>query len=359
MNNVIISYKKQDSATVHPLIERIESTIGESCTPMEDAGQSDTQIAGDVLQVFDHASVVVLMYSHLHAEITDYSTDWTIRELNYAHEAGKHIVFVSIDGTPLTKWFTFMFPMQQMVDALSPDSFNKFLKELPIWIKTAERRQAKNDKQDAPFLTNTDGLQYIYDIEKHEAIVSSIDSVTQTIIQIPAKVNHDGEEYTVTGIGENAFKGCYLATSIHLPDTIKQIGAGAFADCNCLTSIILPDGVTRIEKETFNKCYSLQSIRCPESLTLIQRNAFAWCQNLTAISLPEGLEIIESGAFLNCNQLSQITIPSSIKKIGVNAFTGTKVTHGRGARIAYSILTTIAGFLVWGVIIYLIYLLFK
>ena len=357
MNKVIISYKKQDRATVLPLIERIETAIGESCVQMEDDSHSDKQIAEEVLQVFDNASVVVLMYSHLHAEITNYTTDWTIRELNYAHEAGKQIVFVGIDGTPLTKWFTFMFPLQQMVNALLPDSFNKFISDLPKWIKAVEGQTIKSkNRQEKPQITATEGLQFIYDTEKHEAIVSGIDTITQTIIQIPSSINHDGDDYTVTKIGDKAFKGCYLATTIHLPDTIQHIGADAFAECNCLTSIIIPEGVTTIEKYTFNKCYNLQIVRLPKSLTAIMRNAFDGCQSLSSITLPEGLEIIESGAFLNCLKLSQVTIPSAIKKIEIFAFLGTNVEYGKLGRKLWTFFATIFGFFVWGVIIYLIYL---
>ena len=40
---------------------------------------------------------------------------------------------------------------------------------------------------------------------------------------IPATVTYNGQEYTVTVIGDNAFKLCRDLTSVSMPYTIKQI----------------------------------------------------------------------------------------------------------------------------------------
>ena len=42
-------------------------------------------------------------------------------------------------------------------------------------------------------------------------------------VDIPASVTYDGEEYCVTGIGENAFRSCYNLTSVTIPGSVTKI----------------------------------------------------------------------------------------------------------------------------------------
>ena len=53
-------------------------------------------------------------------------------------------------------------------------------------------------------------------------------------IVIPATVTNDdsGETFSVTSIGEYAFKGCYEITSISIPNSVTSIGQDAFENCN-------------------------------------------------------------------------------------------------------------------------------
>ena len=69
-----------------------------------------------------------------HNNITNHSTDWTIREVNYALGEKKRIVFVSLDNTPLPRWFKFMFPNQQEVDVADPENLNQLCRHLCSWL---------------------------------------------------------------------------------------------------------------------------------------------------------------------------------------------------------------------------------
>ncbi|MBQ0053964.1 MAG: hypothetical protein KBS89_05895, partial [Bacteroidales bacterium] len=96
---------------------------------------SKAQYVEVIMNAIDEAEVFLFMYSAAHSQIDDYENDWTIRELNYAKEEGKIIVFIRIDDTPFTKWFKFMFPQKQQVDGQSEYSINALVKDLHNWLK--------------------------------------------------------------------------------------------------------------------------------------------------------------------------------------------------------------------------------
>ena len=54
---------------------------------------------------------------------------------------------------------------------------------------------------------------------------------------IPATVTYNGQEYTVTVIGDNAFKLCRDLTSVSMPYTIKSLGNKAFFQCTGIITI--------------------------------------------------------------------------------------------------------------------------
>lgn len=69
-------------------------------------------------------------------------------------------------------------------------------------------------------------------------------------IVVPANVVHDGQEYTVVGIGIGAFLSSKI-TSIKLPETISSIGSGAFLKCKELKEISIPKGVNTLTEQCF------------------------------------------------------------------------------------------------------------
>jgi hypothetical protein len=64
---------------------------------------------------------------------------------------------------------------------------------------------------------------------------------------------------TVTSIGDYAFDGCSLLTSVTIPGSVTSIGEGAFDWCSGLTSVTIPGSVTNIGDEAFAYCSDLTS----------------------------------------------------------------------------------------------------
>lgn len=134
MARVFISYKRVNKEIVYPLKDKIEAAIGESCWIDIEGTESDSQFVNVIVHAIDAADIFLFMYSHNHELITNFENDWTIRELNYAQEEKKRIVLVNIDNAHWHKWFKFMFPHKQQIDATNPEEFEKLLKDLQEWL---------------------------------------------------------------------------------------------------------------------------------------------------------------------------------------------------------------------------------
>ena len=128
-------------------------------------------------------------------------------------------------------------------------------------------------------------------------------------VVIPTTVSYNDNIYTVTSIGENAFRKCKSLISATLPNSITTIRNGAFSDCTELKLINIPDGVKTIgsNKQTtgaytsgaFFNCCSLVDITIPNSIVSIEGLAFADCTGLTTITIPNSVTTIYESAFRN------------------------------------------------------------
>ena len=185
-----------------------------------------------------------------------------------------------------------------------------------------------------------DGIWYNLDAETKQAEVTTSASFEPVIrdqasgmvadipimytgsVDIPASVTYGGEEYSVTGIGENAFRSCYDLISVTIPSSVTTIGEKSFYDCYNLTSITIPSSVTSIGKCAFSNCMRLTSIAIPNSVASIGPSAFAGCNRLTSVTMPSSVTSIGENMFYDCTSLTSLTIPYSVTTIGPMAFVG-------------------------------------
>ena len=176
--------------------------------------------------------------------------------------------------------------------------------------ETTKTLNAQNkDDQGLTYTLNNDGT----------ATVSGCDR-TVTSIKIPSNVESNGQTYTVTSIGNDAFWNCSDLTSVDIPDSVTSIGNSAFSMCPGLTSVDIPDGVTSIGDYAFYYCKGLTSVDIPDGVTTIGENAFYYCKGLTSVDIPDGVTSIGNGAFWNCSGLTSVDIPDSVTSIGNYAF---------------------------------------
>ena len=212
-----------------------------------------------------------------------------------------------------------------------------------------------------------DGLIFTIDKENMEAEVVTLLNSTDKIV-IPASIEFEGETYSVTCIGNNAFKDCSNLASITIPPTLKRVKTGAFKNCTSLakvivtdiaawcgiiydgddvsngdfplgcarhlysdenteiTELVVPEDVTRIEARAFRDAEYVTSITLSSNLTYIGVEAFRGMRFLSTINIPANVTNIEKWAFLDCSGLKDVycyaeNVPSTMSDAfdGLNA----------------------------------------
>ena len=144
---------------------------------------------------------------------------------------------------------------------------------------------------------------------------------------IPETVTQNGQVYSVTSIGSNAFYWCSELTSIYIPNSITSISNFAFYGCSGLTNIYIPNSITSIGSFAFDGCSGLTSIYIPNSVTSIGWQAFYGCRKLTTIHIPNSVTSIGFRAFYECSGLNSIycyaTNPPECDDISFSSYSAT------------------------------------
>ena len=185
---------------------------------------------------------------------------------------------------------------------------------------------------------NADGVDYIVTginpptvmVGRHDGGYA-VETSRSTPLDIPSKVKDaDGNEYTVTGIGRQAFVECHFLPAVTIPNTVTSIGGGAFDQCRSLTSIVIPSSVIDIKGNPFLFCTSLASIvvesgnpaydsrdNCNAIINSTTNELMVGCMSTV---IPNTVTSIYSEAFYGCGGLQSIIIPKSVTHIEENPY---------------------------------------
>ena len=150
---------------------------------------------------------------------------------------------------------------------------------------------------------------------------------TDTNITIPSSYSIaedgtfiEGDDYQITRIGEDAFRGCTNLTSVVLSNGITSIESSAFRECSSLLSIVIPNSVTSIGSSAFWGCTSLNSIVIPDNVTSINSSTFRLCDSLTSITIPSAITAIGMYAFYDCGNLKTVLFEDGSQLSNINGY---------------------------------------
>ena len=241
---------------------------------------------------------------------------------------------------------------------VASDAFTNVSRDIPVYVPQESLEDYKKTlwgvfnlkANESPIIV--DGLEYsITDTTARHMELIGYETMPEGTLDIPATVNYQGTDYTVTAIGSSAFEGCYAIEQVNIPAGVTLIGSWAFDGCSSLAHInvaagntafsseegvlfnkdktrlimypvarpgetyTVPDGVTNILSNAFERCGTLVEVTLPASLTVISNHAFAKCAALSQIVIPDGVGTIGSGAFMNCFSLGRVIIGSGVTSI--------------------------------------------
>ena len=165
-----------------------------------------------------------------------------------------------------------------------------------------------------------DGLYYNItssDEPKTVELVSNNNYSNLTTVNIPETVVYDDVTYSVTGIGDGAFRRCKKLETV-TASSITRIGQYAFYDCEELTSATFGDNLQSIEFYAFGLCDKLESFTFGPSVKSIGEDAFAYCNSLESVTIPETVTDMGVYIFYNCTGLKSVTI--NTPNVGRGAF---------------------------------------
>lgn len=196
-----------------------------------------------------------------------------------------------------------------------------------------------------------DGIRYhVLGKNKVEVVQNYVDGTNSYSgdVVIPITVG----DFTVTSIGNNAFRDCDNLTSISFPEGLETIGEWAFAECDGLTTVAIPSSVTQVgsyDYDAFVGCSKLSAINVegnnqnyssvdgvlynknqtkifsypagkngttyeiPASVTEVGWSSFSGCNKLESVTIPDGVNYLGGNAFNNCSNLKSVNIPEYIE----------------------------------------------
>ena len=180
-------------------------------------------------------------------------------------------------------------------------------------------------------------------------------------VSIPTELSYEGNTYSVTSVGLDAFTGNTALTKVFIPQTIKDFGISEvsvlqrnmFVGCTALEYIEVEEGnpvfcsvdgvlfdkeksslytypaaeevrlssnLTALPGLLFSQCEHLKSVTIPQGVTNLGLGVFAGCASLTSITMPESVVSTEYAVFEDCTSLSEVTLSPNLKEINQKLF---------------------------------------
>lgn len=129
---------------------------------------------------------------------------------------------------------------------------------------------------------------------------------------------------SVTNIGDFAFAGNKVLSTIEIPSNVANIGVGAFAGCSNVKSIVIDSRTTTLKVQDYafsNLNNKLENVTISNNVNF-GKGIFKNDSKIKTVVIQDGTTTISEGLFENCTELTDITVGNSVTTIEANAFSG-------------------------------------
>ena len=196
-------------------------------------------------------------------------------------------------------------------------------------------------------LVTVDGMTYRLFTSTHQAVFWRANREQGGELAIPSTVTIDGEDYTVSALGELACAYLKSMTRVVLPATLSGIFSDSgkarfkvnpFVGCTALTDIVVEegnnwfkvvDGVLMSRDGTVLYSYpggnQQPSYTIPEGVTQLAQSAFQGCTQLEQLTMPTTLHAIGNFAFYGAAGLRTLDFPENVTRLGSYLFAECKL----------------------------------
>lgn len=154
-------------------------------------------------------------------------------------------------------------------------------------------------------------------------------------VKIPSTVKNGKNTYTVTAIGDSAFKGNGSIGSVIIPDTVATIGTDAFSGCAILSSLTLPKNLTTIPGALCQNDTALTSIVIPNKVVTIGPRAFSGCTALSDVKMSSSVTSIDSYVF-DSTAITELYLPKSLKVLSAASVHGVNQVLYEGTEASWN-----------------------
>ena len=166
-----------------------------------------------------------------------------------------------------------------------------------------------------------------YNINSDGKSVSVVSHLSASgAVTIPATVKNGSKTYSVTAIGESAFRKCTGLTKITFPTSLTAIEAFAFSECTGLTEVTIPATLKSLGHHSFYGCTGMAKVvwNAP-NFGPVDNNAvspchFLNCTNIKSFVFGNNVTSIPNYLCDGLTGLTTVTIPATVTKIGIYAF---------------------------------------
>ena len=114
-------------------------------------------------------------------------------------------------------------------------------------------------------------------------------------------------ESSLERIETKAFYNCRNLSGLVLPGNLAYIGEEAFKNCiNIATTLVIPDSVKEIGKAAFFACYYIETLKIRSGVTQIAEDTFFCCDGVKKLILSNALTSVGGWAFCSPSKIEAV-----------------------------------------------------